>query len=52
MQANARLTERRVQDLNEAPALPFADETFDAVSGWGIVDLILVGDRARVSVRV
>lgn len=37
MRANARLTERRVQDLNEAPALPFPDETFDAVSGGGLL---------------
>lgn len=31
LEANARLDERIVRDLNEAPALPFADGAFDAV---------------------
>lgn len=30
LEANARLTERVVQDLNRQPALPFADAAFDA----------------------
>jgi hypothetical protein len=32
MNANARLTERLVRDLNEDQSLPYKDEQFDAVS--------------------
>lgn len=31
LDANPRLDERRVQNLNEVPALPYADESYDAV---------------------
>jgi hypothetical protein len=31
LDANPRLDERRVQNLNKTPALPYADESFDAV---------------------
>ncbi len=53
LQKNSRLSERKVQDLNRNPALPYADASFDAVVCANSVEYLvhpieMFGEVARV----